>query len=194
MLVLTLLIMGVATFTVGCSRPTRRLAPGRGLAGGVECAGLWRRRRMGRRGADGHRARRRASARLLWQLAAGGVPFGCCCQPRVRGGDTNAPGAVPLVGMAGAFLLSASSSAWVWISCLDSRVAAFSRMKETRRDAALPIVEVVTRHWRQVLLAIGAVSAKTPCSTLLGLQPRTSRSTCTPTVASRSTASCSPPA
>ena len=83
MLILTLLIMGVATFCIGLL-PTYASI---GVAAPIlllllRLPGLRPRRRVGRRGAHGHRARARGQARLLRQLAADGRARGlgaCHC-------------------------------------------------------------------------------------------------------------------
>ena len=72
MLVLTLVIMGVATFLIGLLPTYAQIGPWAAvlLVAAADRAGLRRRRRMGRRRADGGRARAAGQARLLRQLAA----------------------------------------------------------------------------------------------------------------------------
>ena len=72
MLVLTLMIMGVATFCIGLLPTYAQIGPWAPvlLVAAAHRAGIRRRRRMGRRGADGGRARAAGQARLLRQLAA----------------------------------------------------------------------------------------------------------------------------
>ena len=74
----SLLIMGVATFLIGCCRPTRRSASSAPilLVAAALRAGHRRRRRVGRRGADGRRARAEGPARLLRRWPQMGVPAG----------------------------------------------------------------------------------------------------------------------
>ena len=101
MLVLTLIIMGVATFSIGLLPTYAQIGPLGRRAAGVAAlrAGLRRRRRMGRRRADGGRARAGTRARLLWQLAADGVPAGLLLSTAAFAlVSPTAPGAVPRRG------------------------------------------------------------------------------------------------
>ena len=103
MLVLTLVIMGVATFLIGVL-PTYSTAwpDGAGPAGrAADRAGIRRRRRVGRRGADGGRARAAGQARLLRQLAAdrrAGRP--AAVDHRLFPVFADAGGGLPVLGLA----------------------------------------------------------------------------------------------
>ena len=160
MLVLTLLIMGVATFTVGLLPTYAQIGPWAAvwlvvlrLAQGFGVGGEW--------GGAVLMAIEHAPARARgfygsWPQV--GVPFGLLLSTAAFAVVTRMPQEQFLSwGWRVPFLLSAllvGLGLVIRVSILES--PAFSRMKETRREAALPIVEVVTRHWRQVLLAIGA--------------------------------------
>ena len=103
MLVLTLMIMGVATFLIGLLPTYATIGPcGAGPAGrAADRAGIRRRRRMGRRGADGGRACAAGPARLLRQLAADRRAGGTAAvDHRLFPVFADAGGGVPVVGLA----------------------------------------------------------------------------------------------
>ena len=160
MLVLTLLIMGIATFLIGCLPTYEQIGPWAAfllvalrIAQGFGVGGEWGGAVLM---AVEHAPPRQRGFYGSWPQM--GVPAGLLLSTAVFATVAKLPQEDFLAwGWRIPFLLSivlVAVSLLIRLRILET--PAFTRMKQTRVDAHLPIVEVLHRHWRQVLLAIGA--------------------------------------
>ena len=116
MLVATLLLVGGSTFA---DRAAADLCPGRHLGAGAASAaapdpGLWRRRRIWRRGGDGGGVCAARQARPLWRFRAHGHPGRQCAGGRrLSAGGPAGQGRDAVLGLAHAFPgLAAAAGSW----------------------------------------------------------------------------------
>jgi len=159
MLVLTLMMMGIATCCIGLLPTYESIGPWAAvllivlrLVQGFGVGGQW-----GRRGADGRRARARRQARLLRQLAADRVPAGLLTSTIVFSLFSRLPPDQFMSwGWRIPFLLSiVLVGVGLMIRLRVLETPAFTKMKETKSSSRRPVLEVLQKYPKQVLQAAG---------------------------------------